>query len=42
VKALRKEAGELLAIFIASRQTARERLKKNPSNRNGFEYSTPD
>ena len=43
VKALRKEAGELVAIFMASQQTARENEKARQSKRKKqFFYNAPD
>lgn len=43
VTALRQEAGELLAIFIASRQTARANLKgPKPENPNAVSFTVAD
>jgi four helix bundle protein len=43
VKALRKEADELLAIFTTSRQTARDNLEASQAkNRDTFAYIVPD
>ena len=42
VRALRKEADELVSIFVASRETARERLRRETTPRNEFTYETKD
>jgi four helix bundle protein len=43
VTALRQEAGELLAIFIASRQTARVNLRgRKPENPNAVSFTVAD
>jgi hypothetical protein len=44
VEAMRAEAGELLAIFIASRHTARENLEREKvaAHRPSASYKIPD